>query len=375
MKYFNTMIKPSSSLCNMRCSYCFYADVSDHRSVKSFGFMSEETACLLIDRVYEYITSEETTVTFSFQGGEPTLSGLEFFEHFVMYAQTKKPRSCSLLFSIQTNGYLIDEKWAEFFTKNHFLVGVSLDAYRDIHDYYRKDSSNRGTYKKIEQAVACLERHQVEYNILSVISREYARHPTAIYNFYRKQHYDFVQLIPCLTSLDEEGKTKTKADLTPRLYADFLKSFFDLWEKDYFKGNILHVREFENLLSKFLGVHAEQCGMMGYCTPQFIVESDGSVFPCDFYVLDEYKAGNIIDESIEKISKSKGIRKFLNDKEPLHPLCRECRAFSICNGGCKRYRKFFAEEEGYCPYQDFLYHSMNGFMKIANDIRIKHPNS
>lgn len=366
MKYFSTMIKPASSLCNMRCGYCFYADVSDSREVKSYGIMKPEVAEKLIDRVYEYI-SGPTTVNFSFQGGEPTLAGLDFFKNFIAYAETKRPSDCVLNFSIQTNGYLIDEQWADFFNKNNFLVGLSLDAYKEVHDFYRVNDKSEGTYRKIEKAADIFNRKNVEYNILTVISRQLAKHPDAVFNSYLKKGFKHVQLILCLSPLEEE--IDFKKDLTPKLYAAFMKRIFDLWVIAYYKGNVIHVREFENILSKILGYPGEQCGMQGYCTAQFIVESDGGIYPCDFYVLDEYRAGSIIENSVEEISKSPQILKFLTDTEDLHPLCASCRVFELCKGGCKRNRKFYKAVKDYCPYQDFLYHSEDRFIKIAKTLQ------
>ena len=368
MKYFTTMIKPASSLCNMRCGYCFYADVSDSREIKSYGIMKREIAEKLIDRVYEYINGP-TTVNFSFQGGEPTLAGLDFFRNFIKYANKTLPKACILNFSIQTNGYLIDEDWASFLHDNNFLVGLSLDAYKEVHDFYRVDSKGEGTYKKIERASEIFDKTEVEYNILTVISRQLAKHPDSVFNSYVKKRFKHVQLILCLNPLDTE--IDLKKDITPELYAAFMKRFFDLWAKAYFEGKIIHVREFENIISKILGYPGEQCGMQGYCTAQFIVESDGGVYPCDFYVLDEYKAGSIIENSVDEISRSPQIIKFLTDTEELHPLCASCKVFDLCKGGCKRNRKFYKTYGDYCPYQDFLYHSIDRFVKIAKGVRLE----
>jgi len=152
------------------------------------------------------------------------------------------------------------------------------------------------------------------------------------------------------------------------MYAEFMKEMFNLWEQNLRDGNVMHIREFENIVSRLRGNKTEQCGLSGYCTVQFVLEADGSVYPCDFYVLDQYKAGSILEDSIEEIEKSDGIKTFLKDQQPLHPLCATCKAFSICGGGCKRYRGFYRIDESYCPYQDFLYFTHDRFVDIARNM-------
>lgn len=360
------MIKPASSLCNMRCGYCFYHDVSKRRQVKSFGIMDGQIAKKVIDRAFEAV-EEGGEITFSFQGGEPTLAGLDFFLEFTEYADSLKSRGNKINYSIQTNGYVIDDSWSAFFSENNFLVGLSFDAYRQVHDYYRKDAKGRDTSKIVLKTIELFKKHKVEYNILTVISRNLAKHPVAAYNSFVKNKFEFVQLIPCLAPLytDIDGKT----DLTPRLYADFMKKFFDLWEKGFNEGKFLSVREFENILSKILGMRPEQCGMEGFCTPQFIVEADGGVYPCDFYVLDKYLSGNVKENTPGEITESSKVKQFISDDTQLHPLCGECKVYNLCAGGCKRYRQFYMSEKDYCPYQDFLYYTVDRFANIARVIR------
>lgn len=365
MRYFSALIKPASSLCNMSCSYCFYADVSNNRNVKSYGIMNIKTAKILIDKLYEKYV-DETTFSFAFQGGEPTLAGIEFFEEFASYATENLRKKSKIVFSLQTNGYSIDEKWCALFKKYNFLIGVSLDATKEIHDYYRKTNANDTTYKNVLNTIKLFDKFSVEYNILSVISRGFAKHPKAVFSSYMKNGFKFLQLIPCLNPIGIQINEKT--DLTPRLYASFLIETFNLWENEIKKDNWISIREFENIILKLKGQMAEQCGMMGVCSPQFVMEADGSVFPCDFFVLDKYYSGSIIENSIEEIEKSEGIVRFLSDTISLHPLCKSCKVFNICKGGCKRYREFYKSEDGYCPYQEFLYSTIDRFVQIERTL-------
>ncbi|MHB1484605.1 MAG: SPASM domain-containing protein [Saccharofermentanales bacterium] len=365
MHYFSSLIKPASSLCNMRCEYCFYADVTEHRQVKSYGLMDIGTAEIFIDKVFAYL-KEQTTITFAFQGGEPTLAGLPFYRRFTEYVESRKSSRFTIAYSIQTNGYILDDEWCSFLSEHNFLVGVSIDATKEIHDFYRKNAQNEGTFQRVIKSLRLLEKHNVDFNILSVISREFAKHPAAVYNSYQKNKIEYVQMIPCLNPFDMELDPKT--DLTPRMYAKFMKDIFALWEADLRKNKIIHIREFENIISQLKGNKAEQCGLMGYCTPQFVLEADGGVYPCDFYVLDTYRAGSIIENSIEEIEKSEGVKRFLQYKEKEHPLCQSCMVYKLCGGGCKRNRAFFRTDESYCPYQDFLYSTIDRFAEIARNL-------
>lgn len=362
MNTFSALIKPASSLCNMRCKYCFYADVAESREVPSYGVMDQNTMECLIDRVLGGV-KPPAQVIFAFQGGEPTVAGLPYFRRFTEYAARRNTSGCELRYAIQTNGYALDEEWCAFFREYGFLVGVSLDGEESLHNYCRLDAKGQGTYARVRQSIRLLEQAGVEYNILSVITKQAARHPQKAFQFYGRNHFDFVQLIPCLRALDatENGP----CDLTPRLYADFFKRFFTLWFEALQKGEYLSVRQFDNILLMMQGRRPEQCGMLGRCTPQFVVEADGGVYPCDFYVLDRYQCGNVREHTLGQLAQAGGLKSFMRDREPEHPLCAGCRVRQLCGGGCRRYRSFYASEPGYCPHQDFLYATVDRFAAAA----------
>lgn len=364
-RYLSTLIKPASSLCNMRCKYCFYADVSENRMIPSYGIMSAETSEQLIGRFFEGITPPGE-ITFAFQGGEPTLAGLAYFEHFTAYAEKVNAGRFSLHYAIQTNGLILNEDWCRFFKKYHFLVGVSLDGDESRHDFCRPDAGRQGTFARIRKNIRLLERYGVDYNILSVITKQMAKHPAAQFRFYERNQFQFVQLIPCLKPLGEEKAGPF--DLTPRLYAGFLKQFFSLWYEALVQGRYISVRQFDNIARMMAGFPPEQCGMLGFCSPQFVIEADGGVYPCDFYVLDKYRGGNIKTDSLESISASEPFQRFLKEQEPLPPLCSTCPVRRLCGGGCRRYRSFYAEEAGYCPQQDFLLATGSRFSEVARRI-------
>ncbi len=358
MKHLSFLIKPASSLCNMRCRYCFYADVSDHRQVKSYGMMSEETVKALLFRVKEAAPDE---VTFAFQGGEPTLAGLGFFQTFVAAVKEALPR-VTVHYSIQTNGILLDDAFVAFLKEHAFLVGLSLDGDKDLHNYLRKGAKGEDTFSKVLAAYRRLREALVDVNILTVITAPLAKKAAKLWQFYRKHGMEFVQCIPCLDALDETDRPDFA--LTPRLYEQFLNDFFALWAKALQKHDYVSVRLFDNLIRQVAGETPEMCGMCGRCSPQFVIEADGSVYPCDFYVLDEFSCGNIHENTLDEILKSEAMQRFLSPL--LEKACADCRFSRFCRGGCKRYRAFYLREDGYCPYAAFLEHNS---VAIVNCVR------
>ncbi|MBO7740365.1 MAG: SPASM domain-containing protein [Clostridia bacterium] len=346
MKQLSVLIKPASSLCNMRCRYCFYADVSEQREICSYGVMSEEVMKTLILRVKE---SGAESVVFAFQGGEPTLCGLSYYEAFVKEVGAVLP-CVKVDYSIQTNGLLLDDAFCAFLKENRFLVGLSLDGFRENHNAFRPDAAGKDSFTKTLAAADRLKRYGVDFNILTVVTAPLAKRAEKLWRFYQKNRFDFVQLIPCLAPLS--GDAAGEWALAPKAYADFLKALFPLWVDALTKEEYISVRLFDNLVRQAYGQMPEMCGMCGVCSPQFVIEADGGVYPCDFYVLDEYRCGSLLESSFEEILRDERMQSFL--KPQLPEACATCRFARFCRGGCKRYRSFYLAKEGYCPYADFL---------------------
>ncbi len=359
------LIKPASSLCNLRCKYCFYADVSDLRSVRSFGILSNETAECVIRRAIE-ATGNHGRIHFAFQGGEPTLAGLSFFKNFTDRVTNLLPPGVSADYSIQTNGLLLDDEFCAFLAEHRFLVGLSVDGDREYHDACRCDASG-GTFSRVSGALNRLRVHGVEFNILTVVTAQIAAHPQKLWHFCQKNRIDYLQTIPCLPPL-ENPEVSDFYTLTPRKYGRFLKDFFRIWAKETDAGNYISVRLFDNYVHMAMGQVPEMCGMRGFCTAQFVIEADGSVYPCDFYVLDSLKIGNVSENSFEQMAKSEVLRDFLKKGTEKPPICQNCRFYGICGGGCRRYRDLLLREENYCPIADFLSECAPGIKQIANKI-------
>ena len=348
-KNISVMIKPASSLCNLRCLYCFYADISENRNVASHGVMQEETLDTLVQRIGETLLPEGIA-HISFQGGEPTVAGLSYFRMFVK-KMAELPH-VKVNYALQTNGTLINEEWAQFFKENNFLIGVSLDGFQTNMDQFRYDAQHKSVYYTILRNIDILEKYKVDYNILTVVTKELAGHAKGLFRFYKEHHFKYVQLIPCLPGLQD---AKEPHALTPKEYAGFYNEFFDAWAAELRKGNYISVNLFDNLAEMAHGHMPYQCGMLGRCNVQFVVESNGDVYPCDFYCLDEYLLGNLHDQSFRQLAESAHAKDFLDHSACRKAPCESCRYVRMCNGGCRRQNICYLNDE-MCAYQKVLDH-------------------
>ncbi len=348
METISIMIKPASGLCNMNCSYCFYCDEAVKRTQASFGMMSEETLRNVIRKTLTKVTG---SYTLAFQGGEPTLRGLPFFEKAVALTKQYNRNQARVEFALQTNGFALTREWARFFAENHFLIGVSVDGLPEIHDRYRHPagsgdhhderagdpSGSSGTYARVAEAIRLLEEYGVEYNILTVVHRETAENIKDIYREYRKKGWNYLQFIPCLDPLGEKPGQK-EYSLLPETYGRFMIDLFQLWYEDYRKGNAPFIRQFQNYQRMMLGFRPEACDQRGRCGIQYVVEADGSVYPCDFYMLDEWKLGDFNKDSLDTIDRTRREKRFLERSAQYPAACRECEWFHLCRNGCYRCR-------------------------------------
>lgn len=342
----NLLIKPASGNCNLRCKYCFYHDVSENREIKNYGMMDIETLEVLVQKAFNYA---EYACTFAFQGGEPMLVGLDFFEKLIELQKKYNTTNIKVNNVIQTNGMVVDEVWAKFLRANNFLVGLSLDGPKNIHDANRVDVKDKGSYRMVMDTVRLFEKYKVEYNILCVVNAYVARHAYKIYNFFKKNNFKYLQFIPCLDPLNEKPGGHGYS-LTPERYTQFLKSLFDVWYDDIKKGNMVSIRTFDNYVSMFMGYRPEACGMVGECDCQFVVEADGGVYPCDFYVIDEWYLGNLKEKELQDLRDSDKAKQFVEMSRHVDPKCKNCKWFALCRGGCRRTREPFAEGEPIINY-------------------------
>ncbi len=346
MPAMSVLIKPASGMCNMQCDYCFYCDEAQKREQACFGFMSEDT---LKNVIRKTMLNAEGMAVYAWQGGEPTLRGLAFFQKAVEYQKHYNRRRIRIQNALQTNGLTLNEDWCRFLAQNHFLVGVSVDGTEETHDAFRHDRTGNGTYERVMKTIRLFERYEVEYNILTVVNQNIARNIEEIYREYQKQGWKYQQYIACLEPLGE-GHGKKEYALTPELYGDFLIRLFDLWYTDYEEGKQPYIRMFENYIGILRGYCPEACEQRGTCGIYNVVEADGSVYPCDFYVLDEYRLGNFNTDKMADINQKREKLGFVQKSEKLHPKCLICEYFRLCRGGCQRHRDIVAGKEYYENY-------------------------
>lgn len=360
MPALSIMIKPASSLCNMRCKYCFYHSLSEDREIFSYGLMSDETAKNIIVKALEFAKGE--SVYFVFQGGEPTLIGIEFFKKFIDTVDAMNSENCVVNYALQTNGTLIDDEWAQLFKENNFLIGLSLDGDRKA-NRYRLDNNRENTFAFVMNAVDILRRHEVDFNILTVVTAYTAYHIEEIYKWLKSKDFRYLQFIPCLRPFQDDSESDMY--MTVEEYGDYLIKLFTLYAKDYMRGRYISIREMDNLVRLYLGGRPEQCGVSGHCSRQFVIEGDGSVFPCDFYCTDEWRLGNINEQSFESMVNCEKATRFITDSFNIRVECKGCMFFRVCRGGgCKRMRA----DKDYCKaYMKFFSRCLPMFRVFANE--------
>lgn len=364
MKHLSVMMKPASSACNMRCRYCFYCDIAQTREQSSYGMMSDDVLEAVVRRTLE---SAQESCDFVFQGGEPTLAGLEFYQKLIGLEEQYNRRGIRISHALQTNGMLLDEEWAAFLKKNHFLVGLSLDGAKEIHDELRVDARGRGTFQRVCHASQILDRYGVDYNILTVVTRFAAKRAASIYRQYTQKYgWKYMQFLPCLDPYGME-RGSTPYSLSPNAYGRFLKDLFDVWYQDLKRGSYVYIRYFENLVGILMGIQPESCGLMGGCHAQLVVESDGGCYPCDFYVTESRCMGSFLENSMEELLSSPSALQFQVESFPPPQECLTCQWKALCRGGCRRDR----DEQGqvgsnyFCQaYQMFFEYAQDRFHDI-----------
>ncbi len=352
---FHVMTKPIGSSCNLACSYCFYLEKAHLYAGKSAGRMSQET---LETYIRDYIAAQPSqVVSFAWQGGEPTLLGIDFFRS-VVRMQRQHAHGKSIENAFQTNGVLLDRKWGEFLAENSFLVGLSLDGPRELHDAYRVDKGQQPTFDRVMAGLEVLKQYQVNFNLLTTVHRANASHPIEVYRFLRKVGSGFIQFIPIVERAapaagrhpglwlapppDHEDAAALDSQVTawsvrPRDFGDFLSAIFDEW--------LLHdvgevfVQQFDAALANWLGLPPGVCVFSENCGRALAVEHNGDVYSCDHYVYPEYKLGNLCRQSLAQLVDSATQQAFGTAKSQSLPrYCRECPVRFACHGECPKHR-------------------------------------
>ena len=331
----SVMLKPSSSACNLACEYCFYHSLAESRMQGFRGMMSVETFNTVARKAFEY--ADGADVFLSFQGGEPLLVGKDFFINAFKAIKEYNVKRSKVFVGIQTNGTRIDEEWGNIFAANGVLVGLSLDG-DAIANRYRTYPDGNESFEKVLEATRILRRCNAEFNILTVVTKAVAERIEDIYAFFKKYNFRHLQYIPCLRPLNGGGDEYC---MNGKEYGEFLIRAFNLYARDYFIGDYVSVRIFDNFVRLANGLKAEQCGMNGHCTHQFVIESDGEVYPCDFFCADGYSIGNINKDDFRSMERCVLAENFIKESLIKSDMCKTCNVYSLCAFGCKRERASF----------------------------------
>jgi uncharacterized protein len=336
---FLVMAKPHGAICNLDCAYCFYLSKEMLYADTDFRMTNE----ILEEYTQRYIAAQRVpTVTFVWQGGEPTLMGLDFFRLAVDLQEKYCQPGMQIGNALQTNGTTLDDEWCRFFKAHDFLIGLSLDGPRELHDFYRMDKGGNPTFDRVMAGLELLKMHSVEFNILTCVSAANAEHSLEVYRFLRDEvGAQFLQFIPIVERDDASGEhgeeSVTYRSVTGRQYGDFLKSVFDEWVRhDIGKVN---VQILDTVMGTFLGAPGGLCVFAETCGAGLAIEHNGDLYSCDHYVNPEYKLGNIVDVPLIELVGSEQQRLFgFAKRETLPRYCQECEVRAMCNGGCPKNR-------------------------------------
>jgi len=346
------LIKPASAVCNLDCDYCFYLDrEADPYASLPGRRMTPEVLERLVSTwlFYSYPNS-----VFAFQGGEPTLAGLRFFEKLIELQKEHGRDGQNVSNALQTNAILIDRDWAQLFRAYNWLVGVSLDGPAEIHDRYRLNKGRQPTWKRVIEAVEALQREKVEFNILCVLNDANVGRPRELYKFFKELGVDNIQYIP-LSEFRPDG-TPLPFTVTPDEYGRFLCETFDVWWPDRRK---IRIRFFDNLAEALAGQKPGSCTLHETCDSYVVVEYNGDVYPCDFFVEKDWKIGNITVDSWPEIARRQRRFSFASKKTLAHPECQVCKYQGICHGGCPKFRhapnRRFEDLDYFCPAYKMIF--------------------
>ncbi len=393
---FHVMAKPIGPICNLDCKYCFYLEKenlypsgTEQPSLKQAFKMSNHVLESFIKQMIE--SQEAETISFAWQGGEPTLLGVEYFQK-VVKLQKKYSHEKRIENGFQTNGVLLDDEWCSFFKENNFLIGLSIDGPKELHDYYRVYKGGQPTFDKVMKGIDFLKKHKVEFNTLTVVHKENSCHPLEVYNFLKEAGSGYMQFIPIveriaknpneilkLVSPDfEDFAQVTDWSVEPLQYGKFLCEIFDEWIKHDVGKYFIQI--FDVSLESWLGMKQSLCIFNETCGKALAIEHNGDLYSCDHYVYPENNLGNIIEQPLQSLVSSNQQVKFGNDKKDKLPdYCLNCEVRFACNGECPKHRFIKAPDgEGglnyLCAGYKMFFNHIDPYMKfMANELIHKRP--
>jgi serine-type anaerobic sulfatase-maturating enzyme len=374
---FHVMAKPTGAICNLNCAYCFFLEKERLYPGSDFRMRGE----VLEEYLSQYIRAQQVPeVTVAWQGGEPTLMGLEFFRRSVEAAAENAPPAMRIAYTMQTNGTLLDDAWCEFLRDNHFLVGLSLDGPRELHDANRRDKSGRGTFERVERAARLMQRYGVDFNVLCTVNAANAGHPLEVYRYFRDAlGVEWIQFIPIVERINPDGSTLlqegdkvTDRSVDPAMWGDFLIAIFDEWvRRDVGR---MFVNFFEAAAASWAGVGAAMCIFDETCGNALALEHNGDLYACDHFVEPAYLLGNIMETPMRELVASEAMQRFGDGKNDTLPrYCRECGVLFACRGECPKNR-FILTPDGepglnyLCAGYKAWFEHIDPFMRTLTDL-------
>jgi len=379
---FHIMAKPHGAICNLDCHYCFYLKKEQLYPSSNFRMTPE----VLEDYTRQYIAAQHVSeVTFAWQGGEPTLLGVDFFRQAVKLQEKYRKPGMRIHNAFQTNGVLLDDEWCAFFKENDFLIGISIDGPRHLHDIYRRDKGGQPTFDRVMRGLEYLQKHCVEYNVLTCVNAANATYPLDVYHFLRDEvQTQFIQFIPIVERDNstgfQEGTQVTARSVKGQQYGQFLIAIFDEWvRRDV--GRVF-VQIFDVALAMWSGHRPGLCVFELMCGHALAIEHNGDLYTCDHFVEPDYFLGNIRDDQMIALVGSEQQRHFGQAKRDTLPdMCHQCPVQSVCNGGCPKNRILTTPdgEPGLnylcAGYKAFFTHIDQPMRFMANELRAQRPPS
>jgi uncharacterized protein len=367
MDPFSLLIKPVSADCNLRCSYCFYID--HLKKVEKKPRMSDKVLETMIESYMK--TNQNNRYSFGWQGGEPTLCGLEFWERVINLQKKYAPKGAIISNGLQTNGTLITDNLAKFFAEYKFLLGVSLDGPAYLHDYYRKTIGQTPTHNIVMRGIELLRTYNVEFNILILVNNVNVRKAREVYSYLTEEGFNYHQYIPCV-EYDEFGNPQPFS-INGKEWSAFLCDIFNQWIKEDI--NQISIRLFDSILEYLVYGRYNVCHMGIDCCQYFVVEYDGNIYPCDFYVRDDLLIGNVLEDRWEDVLKSPIYQKFGQRKSNWHEKCKKCSYINLCHGDCQKFRIGIPQNSQISSFlcegwKKFYTHALPHLKLIAEKIKI-----
>lgn len=361
------MIKPAGPDCNIACKYCFYLEKEKLFPTGGAHRMSTD---VLEATVRQVMVGKAPNVSFGWQGGEPTLMGVDFFKKAFELEERFGQSGQVVGNGLQTNGLLIDDEWCNFLREAKFLVGLSIDGPKEIHDHYRVTRGQKPTWTRVNDALKRMLDAEVEVNALTVLNDLSAEHPDEIYDFLKGSGLTYFQFIPCIERDPADPTRVAPFSVSPEQYGAFLCRIFDRWHEDFIDGiPSTVVRWFDSVFATYVGVPPPECTLLTECGSYVVVEHNGDVFSCDFYVEDDWKLGNVMAGDLRDLLNSQQQTRFGHVKAELPDACRECRWLRHCRGGCPRERLSGPNGNGvsyFCEgYKMFFAHADERYRQLA----------